>query len=192
MEAMIDELDRQGIIDRKRVAITGLSYGSELVDYAIAHSDAFSAAIASGGGSRDPFFFYMSGQQWQSTWFKKWGLSGWPLGEPASRWQRLSPQMNADRIHTALLINAADSEYLPGLSLVVSLEQLRKPVELFVYPNELHIKNQPRHRAEIYERNIDWLDFWLNGHRDAAPAKQARYERWEKLRAMRDSSAPRS
>jgi hypothetical protein len=85
------------------------------------------------------------------------GLGGWPEGKSAGNWRKLSAALNADHIRTALLFNAPDSEYLPGLQLLTSLEQLGNPAEMFVYPNELHIKNQPKHRYEIYERNLDWF-----------------------------------
>ncbi len=109
MEAAVEKLASEGIVDRERVAITGLSYGSELVDYAISHSGLFRAAISSGGGSRDPFFFYMSGRSWQNGYFKQWGLGGWPDGESAARWKRLSTQLNAHGIRAALLVNAAQN-----------------------------------------------------------------------------------
>jgi hypothetical protein len=38
---------------------------------------------------------------------------------------------------------------------------------------------------------VDWFDFWLNGHEDAASSKAEQYERWRKLREARDLSAKR-
>src|SRR5262249_56435562 len=86
------------------------------------------------------------------------------------------------RVEAPLLVNTADSEFISNLPLVTSLEQLGKPVELFVYPNELHIKNQPKHRLEIYERNLDWLRFWLKDEEDPNQAKSQQYSRWRRLR----------
>jgi len=68
------------------------------------------------------------------------------------------------------------------------LRQLNKPVELFVYPNELHEKEQPKHRYEIYEKNVDWFDFWLQGEEDPDPAKAAQYMRWRELRKLQEKS----
>jgi dipeptidyl aminopeptidase/acylaminoacyl peptidase len=181
MRAAISYLDSQGIIDRSKVGITGLSHGAEVLCYAISHSDLFKAAIASGPPGDEPYFFYMAGKTWQEV-FSSWGLTGWPEGPASERWHKISATLNSDHIHTPLLINAADSEYLVSLALVTSLEQLHKPVEMFVYPNESHIKNQPLHRREIYERNVDWFNFWLKDQEDSAGPKTDQYGRWEKLR----------
>lgn len=183
MQDAIHRLSLEGLVDPNKVAITGFSHGSEIVDYAISHSADFSAAIESGGGSRDPYFYYMAGKEWQQL-FSDWGLGGWPEGESRARWQQLSPALNADKIVTPLLKNVPDSEFLVGLSSYTSLQQLRKPVELFVYANEHHVKNQPKHRYEIYERNIDWLEFWLEGLEDTKLGKASQYARWRELRNL--------
>jgi hypothetical protein len=53
---------------------------------------------------------------------------------------------------------------------------------MFIYANEEHLKNKPKHRYEIYERNVDWLNFWLKDKEDPALAKAEQYTRWRKLR----------
>jgi hypothetical protein len=47
------------------------------------------------------------------------------------------------------------------------------------------MKHQPRHRYEIYERNLDWFSFWLQDKENPDPVKRQQYERW---RAMRDAA----
>jgi dipeptidyl aminopeptidase/acylaminoacyl peptidase len=181
MEMAVRDLSAEGIVDPKKVSITGLSHGAEMVEYAISHSNFVRAAINSGGGARDPSFYYIAGKFWQSL-FLDWGLGGWPEGNSRANWQVLSPLLNADHVNAPLLLNVADSEFLLGLPFVTSLQQLGKPVELFVYPDESHVKNQPKHRYEIYERNVDWLKFWLKGEEDANPTKSDQYARWRGLR----------
>jgi len=184
MRAAVEKLTEMGIVDENKVAITGLSHGSEFVNYAISHSDFVQVAIASGASSRDPFTFYLAGETFRNDWFRNWGLDGWLRGPSWSRWLRLSTTLNADRIRAPLLINVADSEYLGGLDQVTVMQELGKPFEMFIYPNESHVKNQPRHRYEIYERNVDWLKFWLKDQKDPTPSKKAQYERWQKLRTQ--------
>ena len=36
---------------------------------------------------------------------------------------------------------------------------------------ERHEKNQPKHRYSIYQRNVDWFNFWLREKEDPDPAK---------------------
>jgi dipeptidyl aminopeptidase/acylaminoacyl peptidase len=175
-----------GVIDPQRTGLSGLSYGSEIVDFTISHSSLFQAALASGGGSRDPYFFYMAGSSWHHQ-FSDWGLGGWPEGRSSKNWHALSPALNAERVTAPLLLNASETEYTVGLQFYTSLEELGKPVELFVYPNELHVKNQPKHRYEIYNRNLDWFTFWLQGKEDPDPRKKEQYERWRKLRHMQEN-----
>lgn len=180
-------LTKSGLVDPARTGIAGFSHGAEIVEYAISHTSVFHAATLSGPAARDPYFYYMAGTSWQET-FDKWGLGGWPEGPSSANWKQLSASLNVDRIETPVLVNASDSEYIASLSLVTSLQQLKKPVDLFIYPDELHVKNGPRHRYEIYERNVDWFRFWLKGEEDPSPEKSSQYEYWRKLRA--DSAPP--
>jgi dipeptidyl aminopeptidase/acylaminoacyl peptidase len=181
LEMAVQSLADAGIVDLKQVGLAGLSRGAEVLEYAISHSHTFQAAVESGPAARDPYFYYMAGSNWHEI-FAKWGLGGWPEGESRKKWEKLAASLNADRIDTPLLVNSADSEFIASLALYTSLEQLRKPVELYLYPNELHIKNQPKHRYEIYERNLDWFRFWLKGEKDPSSEKMDQYVRWQKLR----------
>ena len=181
LEMAVRSLVERGIVDGNKVGLAGLSHGAEILEYAVSHSRAFQAAIESGPGARDPYFFYMVGGVWHEL-FAKWGIGGWPEGDSKKNWETLAASLNADRIETPLLMNSADSEFLANLALYTSLEQLHKPVELHIHVNELHVKNQPKHRYEIYERNIDWFRFWLEGEEDPSPGKRSEYLRWERLR----------
>ena len=95
----------------------------------------------------------------------------------------MAPDLNAEYINAVVLNNDPDSEFLADLSLYTSLRELGKPMELFIYPNELHHVNQPKHRYQIYERNLDWFRFWLKLEVDPDPAKTEQYKRWRQLRA---------
>jgi dipeptidyl aminopeptidase/acylaminoacyl peptidase len=183
LEMAVQSLIDAGLVDPEKVGLAGLSHGAEVVEYTISHSHIFHAAIESGPAARDPYFYYMGGGKWHEL-FAKWGLPGWPEGESRKNWEKLAASLNASQIETPLLMNSADSEFIACMSLYTSLEQLQKPVELYIYMNELHIKNQPKHRYEIFERNIDWFRFWLKGEKDSSPEKKDQYLRWEKLREI--------
>lgn len=179
LEAALEELDRRGLIDPARVGIAGFSHGEEIAGYAVTHTDLFLAAV--GAAMYEPYFYFMGGSEWWDL-FKAWGLGGWPNGASRANWQQISMSLNAERIHTAILETVSDTEYLPYLPLYRSLVDLDKPVELYIYPTELHVRNQPRHRLEIYERNLDWFLFWLKDEERAGAEKQGQYGRWRKLR----------
>jgi len=185
METALSKLDDMGIIDRSRIGITGLSHGADVLDYGISHTDLFDAAIDSGDGSRDPLNFYLLSDGDRAAFSRLWDLD-LPDSGALTRWQRISPALNAHRIRTPLLINTADAEYIADMQLIVTLRELKKPVEMFIYANEQHLKNQPMHRYEIYERNLDWMKFWLMGEEDPAPEKAGQYVRWRALRKLQE------
>ena len=187
--ALIKKLADMGIVDSSRVGITGLSHGAELLDYGISHTDLFRASIASSTGY-DPITYYLTSDFFRGD-MSAYSLES-PDGASRGRWQRISAALNARNVNTPLLINAADDEYVWNMERVTNLRELKKPVEMFIYPNELHIKNQPLHRLEIYDRNVDWLRFWLQDYEDPDPAKAIQYHRWHQLRTLRDAKQPSS
>ena len=52
---------------------------------------------------------------------------------------------------------------------------------MYVFAGEHHNKWQPRHRAAIYQRNLDWFSYWLQGRVDADPARAEQYRRWKAM-----------
>ena len=179
MEAAVEQLNAQEIIDPKRVGIAGFSHGEEIAGYAVTHTHLFRAAI--GAAFYDPCFYYLGGADWWSV-FEKWGLGGWPEGQAKANWQQVAMSRNAERIQTPILENASDTEYLIYLPVYRSLLDLGKPVELYLYPKELHVRNQPKHRYEIYERNLDWFLFWLKDVERPSREKEDQYRHWREMR----------
>jgi hypothetical protein len=179
LESAVQELNNRGLIDPVRVGIAGFSHGEEVAGYAVLHTNLFRAAV--GAVLYDPCFYLIGGTEWWDQ-FDDWGLGGWPQGKSKSNWQELDMPANADRIHTPILENASDTEFLTYMPLYRSLLDLGKPVDLYIYPNELHVRNQPKHRLEIYERNLDWFRFWLKKEEDPNPEKAEQYRRWKELR----------
>lgn len=188
LEAVVNVLADSGLVDPQRAAVTGLSFGAEIVSFTISHSNTFASAISSGCSFRDPIAFWLSGDR-ASSYFGNWQL-GPPDGPTADRWQRLSPALNAARVTAPLLVNAASSELACELQFYTSLKAHQKVVELYAYDDETHVKHQPAHRFEIYERNIDWLNFWLQGREDPDPGKRSQYQRWRALRALQNQETP--
>ena len=171
-----------GAIDAAHVGITGLSDGATAVRFALINSTLFSAAALSSCcvepdtmGTAGPAFAKMD---------HYWGA---PIyGAPGDDfWRPVSLTLNADRIGTPLLMQLSDDEYQLALGAFEALRARGKPVEMFVFPNEHHNKSGPLHRLAIFERSLDWFDFWLRGRKDPDPAKRAQYERWEAMRGQR-------
>lgn len=182
LNAAVDQLYDMGIIDRDRVALTGLSYGAATVSFALFSMPHLAAAISS-GGSVDPSAYYLGGDAVRAN------LEAIGIGAPAStpdRWRTLSLALNADRVNAPLLLNVADHEVLISLEAVTALRDAGRNVEMRIFPDEYHVKWQPAHLLAIYTASIDWLEFWLRGVEDQDPIKAPQYERW---RAMRGATA---
>jgi dipeptidyl aminopeptidase/acylaminoacyl peptidase len=175
-------LDDMGLVEANKRGLSGLSFGSEITAYTISHSNLFQAAAMSSSGSYDPYVYDLGDTGWQK-FMATWGL-GRPQGEVASRWREISASLNADRINAPVLIQISDSEVLTSLMLRNTLKELNKPIEMFVFADELHVKNQPKHRYEIYQRNLDWFMFWLQGKENTSPDKLEQYARWRTMREV--------
>ena len=184
LATVLKMLDDMGIIQPDKRGLSGLSYGSEITAYTISHSNLFQAAATSQGGSRDPIFYDLAELGWQKR-LTEWGLGGRPQDKAAAHWREISASLNAQRINAPLLIHISDSEMLTSQMLYNSLKELNKPIEMIVYADELHLKNQPRHRYEIYQRNLDWFSFWLQDKEDSDPDKRGQYERWRSMRELK-------
>lgn len=183
LDSAIDAAIARGAVDAARIGITGLSDGASTVQWALLNSSRFRAAVISGCCEDPGSVTYGAGLAFQDDI----RAFGYPLPGPAADafWRPFSLARNARRMHTPLLIQAADREFRAALETVGSLRDAHDPVEMFVFPDEYHLKWQPAHRLAIYDRVLDWFDFWLRGRVDPDPAKAKRYSRWRALAAMR-------
>lgn len=183
LERGIDLLVRRGDVDPHRIGISGLSDGAATTEYAVGHSNRFRAASVS-GGSWEPILFYMASPQARAE------LTLYGMGQPGSSddrsWDGVSMTRNAAAINTPLLIQSADREIGMFLQPLATLQSLHKPVEAYVFSDEYHVMWQPQHRMAMYERNLDWFRFWLQGYEDPNPGKREQYLRWH---LMRDAGA---
>jgi len=91
-KAAIDALDEMGIVDRKRVAVGGHSYGAFMTANLLTHSDLFAAGLARSGAynrTLTPFGF----QSEERTYWQAPNL-----------YNDMSPFMHADKMKTPLLL----------------------------------------------------------------------------------------
>jgi dipeptidyl aminopeptidase/acylaminoacyl peptidase len=186
IDMAIQKASEMGVVDVAKVGLTGYSRGTEIVAYEITHTKLFQA-VSGAAGDNSPYFYFMAAKSVQDK-FSREGLGGWPEGKSRSNWTQLASDLNAGRIDVPVLNNDPDSEFLADLALYTSLRELGKPVELFIYPNELHVVNQPKHRYQIYERNLDWFLFWLKSEESPDPAKSEQNLRWRRLRQLQQKA----
>jgi hypothetical protein len=89
---------------------------------------------------------------------------------------------NLAQVRAPLLLQVPDHEFIYDLPDYVRLREADRPEEMYVFPDEYHVKYQPLHKLVAGERVIDWFRFWLKGEEDASPEKAEQYARWRALR----------
>ncbi len=183
VRALVAKLSGEGLVDPSNVAMGGLSFGSEVALWTAVNSKAL-AALSIASGQSEPTKFWMDslpGSDRARIVRDVWGL-GRPEETP-SRWKLVSPALNAEKIDVPILFQLPEQEARMIPELYARLHQAAVPTELYAFPDEAHIKLQPRHRLAVYERNLDWFRYWLQDHRDPDPVKAEQYRRWDALKA---------
>jgi len=181
VEGVVKLLSVQGRIDRSRVGMGGLSYGSEVTMWTLAHSDVVSVASVSSPSVTPLYYLFNSVRDSFRTSLK----NAWQLGAPEEApagWKKVSPASQLDRIKVPILFQMNEQEYRMALDYALPLER-RHQADIYVFPDEPHIKFQPRHKLAVYERNIDWFRFWLQGFEDPDPGKIEQYHLWHGMGA---------
>ena len=180
LERGVDLVEARGVVDPTRIGLSGLSDGSSTVQFAVVNSRRY-AAISTSHCCMEPVTIasQISGQN-----IKHFREEGYPtITAPRPEfWKPYSWVLNAREINVPILVQQADDEYITSLEAYAALTENGKPIDMYVFPNETHVKWQPAHRLAIYESNIDWFNYWLQGREDPTPGKRAQYERWRGLR----------
>jgi len=189
VKSVVDLLASKGEIDRTRVGMGGLSFGTEVTFWTVMKSDLLTAAsVTSPVMSRDYYWFgSMKGDAFFKPLRKFWQLGA--QDETPERWRVLSPADNLDKIKAPILMQMPEQEYVIALDYAIPLMRDHR-ADLYVFPNEPHQKFQPRHKLAAYERNIDWFRYWLQGYEDPDQAKRDQYQHWREMKAARAGVLP--
>ncbi len=187
IEAGVRLAVERGIADPRRIGLTGMSDGATIAAFALLHSDRF-AAVAMSQCCFDETFPARVGSR-AARYFHS---TGYPRITDRNQafWEQLSLAANARRIHTPILLQIADEEYLSALVTHTALREVGAPIDMYVFPDEHHVKWQPAHRLAIYRRSLDWFDYWLKGIRSSTPDRQDEITHWETLRRRTPEQIP--
>jgi dipeptidyl aminopeptidase/acylaminoacyl peptidase len=153
--AVIDELDRQGFIDRSRLGIGGHSYGAFSTVNAMVHTPFFKAGIAGDG---------MYNRTLTPTGFQ---------GERRDLWSGqktyldMSPMLQADKLQGALLMyhNMEDqnvgTDPISSIRMMQALRSEGKTASLYLYPYEDHGQVTRETLLDNWARWTAWLDIYV-------------------------------
>ncbi len=182
VESGVDLLSARGDIDRERVGMGGLSLGAGVTMWTAMTSGVLKAASVSSPVAAPGWRLGFS--LWEDVHFSRLDRF-WQLGAPdetPERWRQLSPSFNLDRFEAPLLTQLSEQEFRYAVEYLAPLIRARR-ADAYVFAHEPHQKFQPRHKLAVYERNLDWFRYWLQGIEDVDPDKAAQYARWRSMQA---------
>jgi dipeptidyl aminopeptidase/acylaminoacyl peptidase len=164
--AGVDEIERRGIADPKRLGVTGGSGGGLLTNWTITQTDRFAAAVSQRSIADWSAWWYTADfTLYQPRWFRSP-----PFRDPAEYTAR-SPLTHVEKIKSPLMLIEGESDYRtpPGAGgepMFRALKYLKKPVVMVRFPGEPHElsrSGKPWHRVERLEHIINWFDKHLMG-----------------------------
>lgn len=154
-KAVIDEGVRRGVVDPRRVAVGGHSYGAFMTGNLLAHSDLFRAGIARSGAynrSLTPFGF----QSEERTYW-----------EAPEVYFAMSPFMNAQKINEPLLMIHGEADNNSGTfpmqseRLYSAMKGLGKTTRLVMLPHESHGYRAYESIMHMLWEMDRWLETWV-------------------------------
>jgi dipeptidyl aminopeptidase/acylaminoacyl peptidase len=181
-------------IDAANVGLVGFSRSGGRTSYAITHPGRIKlkAALAADGGDANYTIYLNYAVTYPSiakiAQLTLEAVNGGPPWTSKSTWLERAPGFNLDRVETPYLMTTVGPfAFLMANEVYTGLQLLKKPVDLVMYPEGAHQLMLPRERLASMELTVDWMSFWLSGRKNPDPAKAPQYERWAKLRALRDA-----
>ncbi len=157
LSATIDELERQGFIDRTKLALGGHSYGGFSTANAMVHTPFFKAGIA-GAGNYNRTLTPMSFQTERRDIFAG-----------RNTYLEMSSLLYADRMTGALLMYCGMEDQNVGTDPINSermfsvLESIGKPAALYMYPYEDHGQVAKETIMDMWARWTAWLEKYVTG-----------------------------
>lgn len=154
-EAAIDEVVRQGVAERHRVAIGGHSYGAAMVASLLAHTRLFRAGIARSGAynrTLTPFGFQSEDRNfWQAK----------------KTYMEMSPFYYAQYFKDPLLLIHGEQDNNPGTfplqseRMFQALQGLGVPSRLVMLPNESHAYRARESIMHMLWEQDRWLEMYV-------------------------------
>ncbi len=163
LSAVIDELDKQGYIDRTRLGIGGHSYGGFSTMNALTHTPFFKAGIAGDG---------MYNRTLTPTSFQNERRDFW---QAQKTYTEMSPFFYADKMQGAILMYHSIEDQNVGTAPESSIRMMQamrangKTAALFMYPYEDHGPATKESDLDQWARWTAWLDMYVKHANDKKP-----------------------
>ena len=190
-DSAIEHLSADGLVDPTRVGLIGFSRtGYYVLEALTKNRHRFAAATI----ADSDFLGYMQRlldvDAGPDNSYEKEGVAIYgaqPFGEGLKTWVQKAPAFNLDKVITPVRIEVHDLRtLLHDWELYAGLRLQHKPVDLIQLPDAVHDVTKPLERLASEQEDVDWFNFWLNGHEDPDPSKAEQYLRWRLLQKQRD------
>ncbi len=196
-EAAMDHLAADGLVDPERVGLIGFSRTGYYTLEALTKSPKKLAAATIADSDFLGYMQQLLGVDINAqNSLKKEGIAIYgsvPFGSGLKTWLQEAPAFALDKILAPVRIEVHNSHSLLfNWEVYAALRIQDKPVDLIQLPDAVHIVTKPLERLASEQGDVDWFDFWLNGHEDSDPAKAQQYDRWRALRERWKGESSRS
>jgi dienelactone hydrolase len=188
LDAAVEELVRQGLIDRSKVGLAGFSRSGYATYYIVTHPGRtpVSAAVVFDGittsygeyviqaGLGDAEGTAHYGKQYGNGTF--WdNKQGW-LDAPA---------FNVERVRAPVLFATANRKVaaFAALETIGAFRHARRPFEYLMFSDGSHALQRPLERLFATTQALDWMSYWLLGIEPKDDAT-GRVQRWRMLKDM--------
>jgi len=157
--AGIEALDERGIIDRKRMAVSGWSYGGYMTSWLIGHHNEWKSAVSGAAVNNLVHEYALSDNNVTAAY--AWG--GSPFNPKyAKAYAEQSPITYAAEIKTPTLIltNTGDTRVpaTQSFEMYHALKDNNVEVKFVAYPVGGHFPGDPVRSADVWRRWIGWID----------------------------------
>ncbi len=164
--AGVDELVKRGLVDPKRMGVTGGSGGGVLTNWTVTQTDRFKAAVSQRSISDWAGWWYTA----DFTLFTPRWFRGAPFEQPADFAAR-SAITRVGRVTTPLMLIEGEVDWRTpasggGEQMFRALKYLKKPTVMVRFPEESHElsrSGRPWHRVERLQHIAGWFDKYLLG-----------------------------
>jgi dipeptidyl aminopeptidase/acylaminoacyl peptidase len=157
--AGLDAVIARGQTDPNRLGIGGWSYGGEMTQWAIGHTNRFKAAVSGAGVFDQSAEFGSEDGAAEDRWYM-----GSPWENP-DVFARNSPATYIRNAKTPTLIVHGEEDHNnpvgQSLALYRALKYFGVPSELVIYPGEPHLPRQEKHQIDVLQRMLAWFDRYL-------------------------------
>ena len=168
--AVVDHAAALPYADAERMAAAGGSYGGYMVNWILGRQTNRFKALVSHAGVFD--LRSMAGET-EELWFPLWEFRGMPWDNP-DVYQKWSPSQYVPEFKTPTLVFHGELDYrVPvgqGMQLFTSLQMMRVPSKMVLFPDEGHWILKPQNSLFWYRTFLDWIGEWTK--RPAAATSQ--------------------